>query len=100
MRDDYTFSVKDFPLEWDGPVPDAQVTRRSVGGKWHAVNEDPGLPPYVMLSFENQKDSKLLTFALDHGKLRMNGSVEANGGDPYAYPCHYRRTSADPDFGR
>jgi hypothetical protein len=29
LRDDYTFSVKDFPVEWSGPGPDSQVTRRS-----------------------------------------------------------------------
>ncbi|MFD5329156.1 hypothetical protein [Streptomyces sp. NPDC127092] len=98
LRDDYTFSAKDVPVAWDGPVPDAKVTRLSLDGKWHAVNKDPGLTPYLVLGYENEH--KFLPFYLEHGELRMSGSVVADGGDPYTYPCHYRRTSADPDFGR
>ncbi|MFE9442534.1 hypothetical protein ACFYO2_26885 [Streptomyces sp. NPDC006602] len=100
LRDDYAFSVKDYPIEWDGPVPDAKVTRISADGKWHAVSKDPGLPPYLVLNFENRNDSRFLTFTLEQGKLRMDGSVQAGGGDPYIYPCHYKRTSVDPEFGR
>lgn len=100
LRDDYTFSAKDYPVEWDGPVPDAKVTRISAGGKWHAVNKDPGLSPYLVLNFENRNDSRFLTFTLEHGKLWMDGGVEAEGGDPYMYPCDYTRTSVDPEFGR
>lgn len=50
LHDDYTYTVKDFPVEWDGPVPDAQLTRRSTDGAWHAVTKDHGLPPYLVLS--------------------------------------------------
>ncbi|GGY33732.1 hypothetical protein [Streptomyces tanashiensis] len=100
LRDDYTFTAKDFPVAWDGPGPDSKVTRRSADGKWHAVNGDPGLSPYLILRFENRKDHEFLPFTLEQGKLQMNGSVVADGGDPYAYPCHFRRTSADPGFGR
>ncbi|MEU0399806.1 hypothetical protein ABZ318_06080 [Streptomyces sp. NPDC006197] len=100
LRDDYTFSGKDVPVAWDGPVPDAKVTRRSAEGKWHAVNEDPGLPPYLVLRFDHQNDHQTLPFLLEQGELQMSGSVQADGGDPYSYPCRYRRTSADPDFGR
>ncbi|WP_426363733.1 hypothetical protein [Streptomyces sp. E-08] len=99
LRDDYTFTGKDVPVAWDGPVPDAKVTRRSADGKWHAVNDDPGLPPYLVLRFDHRNDHQTLSFTLVQGKLQMNGSVEADGGDPYSYPCHYRRTSADPEFG-
>ncbi|WP_411072734.1 hypothetical protein [Streptomyces sp. cmx-4-25] len=98
LRDDYTFSGKDVPVAWDGPVPDAKVTRRSADGKWHAVNEDPGLPPYLVLRFNGQNDHQLLPFTLEQGKLWMDGSVEADGGDPYSYPCSYRRTSTNPEF--
>ncbi|WP_251095621.1 hypothetical protein [Streptomyces sp. Caat 7-52] len=97
LRDDYTFSSKDFPVQWDGPVPDAQVTRRSSDGKWHGVNKDPGLSPYLVLRFNNHNDIQILDFYLEHGKLRMNGTVHADGGDPYPYPCHYKRTSVDPE---
>ncbi|TLQ43054.1 hypothetical protein [Streptomyces marianii] len=100
LRDDYTFTANGVPVEWDGPVPDAKVTRSSADGKWHAVNKDPGLSPYLVLRFEDRKDIKSLQFTLDHGRLQMDGSVEATGGDPYSYPCDYKRTSADPDFGR
>ncbi|MFI6767067.1 hypothetical protein [Streptomyces sp. NPDC050355] len=97
LRDDYTFSSKDFPVEWDGPVPDTQVTRRSSDGKWHGVNKDPGLPPYLALSFKNHNDIQILQFFLEHGELQMDGTVRADGGDPYPYPCHYKRTSVDPE---
>ncbi|MFE7469594.1 hypothetical protein ACFU98_00405 [Streptomyces sp. NPDC057575] len=97
LRDDYTFSSKDFPVEWDGPGPDSQVTRRSSEGKWHGVNKDPGLPPYLVLRFKNHNDIQILQFILKHGKLQMNGTVYADGGDPYPYPCHYKRTSVDPE---
>ncbi|MGW2179073.1 hypothetical protein ACWCXX_13460 [Streptomyces sp. NPDC001732] len=97
LRDDYTFSSKDFPVQWDGPVPDAQVTRRSSDGKWHGVNKDPGLPPYLVLSFKNHNDIQILHFFLEHGELQMDGTVHADGGDPYPYPCHYKRTSVDPE---
>ncbi|MCX4531578.1 hypothetical protein OHA79_36395 [Streptomyces sp. NBC_00841] len=100
LRDDYTFSAKGVPVAWDGPVPDAKVTRRSADGKWHAVNKDPGLPPYLVLRFDHQNDHQLLPFTLEQGKLQMNGSVEADGGDPYSFSCRYKRTSVDPDFGR
>ncbi|MCZ0979539.1 hypothetical protein O1L60_11880 [Streptomyces diastatochromogenes] len=100
LRDDYGFSGKDVPIAWDGPVPDAKVTRLSADGKWHAVNDDPGLPPYLVLRFDGRNDHQTLSFTLVRGKLRMNGSVEADGGDPYSYPCHYTRTSADPESGR
>ncbi|WP_030694053.1 hypothetical protein [Streptomyces globisporus] len=100
LRDDYTFSAKEFPVAWGGPGPDSKVTRRSAAGKWHAVNEDPGLPPYLVLRFDRQNDHQFLPFTLEQGKLRMNWSVEADGGDPYSFSCDFRRTSADPDFGR
>ncbi|MER5207884.1 hypothetical protein [Streptomyces sp. NPDC002825] len=100
LRDDYTFSGKGVPVAWDGPIPDAKVTRRSADGKWHAVNEDPGLPPYLVLRFDHQNDHQILSFTLEQGKLLMDGSVTADGGDPYSYSCDYRRTSADPDFDR
>ncbi|MFJ2374634.1 hypothetical protein ACIOZL_17805 [Streptomyces sp. NPDC087769] len=97
LRDDYTFSSRDFPVQWDGPVPDAQVTRRSSDGKWHGVNKDPGLPPYLVLNFTNHNDIQILQFILEHGELQMDGTVYADGGDPYPYRCHYKRTSVDPD---
>ncbi|MFF0478934.1 hypothetical protein [Streptomyces sp. NPDC004284] len=100
LRDDYTFSAKDFPIAWNGPGPDSKVTRLSADGKWHAVNDDPGLPPYLILRFGNRNDRELLTFTLDQGKLRMNGTVTADGGDSYSYPCHFKRTSTDPGSGR
>ncbi len=78
-------------------MPDAQVTRRSSDGKWHGVNKDPGLSPYLVLRFNNHNDIQILDFYLEHGKLRMNGTVHADGGDPYPYPCHYKRTSVDPE---
>lgn len=97
LRDDYTFSSKDFPVQWDGPGPDSQVTRRSSDGKWHGVNNDPGLTPHLVLSFKNHNDHQFLAFYLEHGKLWMDGTVHADGGDPYPYTCHYQRTSADPE---
>ncbi|GAA3481729.1 hypothetical protein GCM10018966_062600 [Streptomyces yanii] len=97
LRDDYTFSSKDFPVEWDGPGPDSQVTRRSSDGKWHGVNKDPGLSPYLVLSFKNHNDIQTLEFFLEHGELQMDGTVYAGGGDPYPYPCRYKRTSVDPE---
>ncbi|MCX4585965.1 hypothetical protein [Streptomyces sp. NBC_01481] len=100
LRDDYTFSVKDFPVAWDGPGPDSQVTRRSTDGKWHAVNKDPGLTPYLVLKFENEKDNKLLPFYVENGELGMSGSVPVPGEPGQSYSCYYKRTSADPDFGR
>ncbi|MEV4975905.1 hypothetical protein [Streptomyces scopuliridis] len=100
LRDDYTFSVKDFPVEWDGPGPDSQVTRRSTDGKWHAVNKDSGSTPYLVLKFENEKDNKFLPFYLENGELWMSGSVPVYGEPDHSYPCQYKRTSVDPDFGR
>ncbi|MGW1000324.1 hypothetical protein [Streptomyces sp. NPDC002520] len=100
LRDDYTFSANGFPVAWDGPEPGAKVTRRSGEGKWHAVNKDPGLPPYMVLRFDNRNDHQFMPFTLERGKLQMNWSVEASGGDPYSFPCDFRRMSADPDFGR
>ncbi|MFD8823063.1 hypothetical protein ACFV1C_11985 [Streptomyces sp. NPDC059605] len=97
LRDDYTFSGKDVPVEWDGPVPDSKVTRRSADGKWHGVNKDPGLPPYLVLNFKNHNDIQILHFFLEHGELRMDGTVHADGGDPYPYECRYKRASADPE---
>ncbi|MFG2869646.1 hypothetical protein [Streptomyces sp. NPDC048338] len=97
LRDDYTFSSKDFPVEWDGPGPDSQVTRRSSDGKWHGVNKDPGLSPYLVLRFKNHNDIQILHFYVEHGELQMDGTVHAGGGDPYPYPCHYKRTSVDPE---
>ncbi|MFD0374287.1 hypothetical protein [Streptomyces sp. NPDC127112] len=97
LRDDYTFSSKDFPVQWDGPEPDSQVTRRSSAGEWHGVNKDPGLPPYLVLSFSGHDDIQILHFFLEHGELRIDGTVHADGGDPYAYRCHYKRGSADPE---
>nr|WTB34594.1 hypothetical protein OG781_38465 [Streptomyces sp. NBC_00830] len=100
LRDDYTFSVKDFPVEWSGPGPDSHVTRRSTDGKWHAVNKDPGLTPYLVLKFEKEKDNSFLPFYLENGELWMSGSVPVYGEPDHSYPCQYKRTSADPDFGR
>ncbi|MFE4591783.1 hypothetical protein [Streptomyces laurentii] len=100
LRDDYTFSAKDYPVEWDGPGPDSRLTRRSAGGKWHAVNEDPGLPPYLVLRFGKDPGAEFLPFTVDNGKLRADGSVTAGGGDPYVYACHYTRTSTDPESDR
>ncbi|MEU1228759.1 hypothetical protein [Streptomyces sp. NPDC005828] len=100
LRDDYTFTAKGLPVAWDGPGPDSKVTLRSADGKWHAVNKDPGLPPYLVLRFDRQNDHEFLPFTLEQGKLQANESIEADGGDPYSFSCHYRRTSADPDFGR
>ncbi|MFF4579921.1 hypothetical protein [Streptomyces sp. NPDC001389] len=97
LRDDYTFVSKDFPVQWDGPGPNSQVTRRSSDGKWHGVNEDPGLPPYLVLSFRGHNDIQILHFYVEHGELRMDGTVHADGGDPYPYPCHYKRSSVDPE---
>ncbi|MEU9036351.1 hypothetical protein AB0D45_15800 [Streptomyces sp. NPDC048352] len=97
LRDDYTFSGKDFPVEWDGPGPDSQVTRRSSDGEWHGVNKDPGLPPYLVLAFDHHNDIRILHFYTENGELRMDGTVYAGGGDPYAYRCHYRRSSVDPE---
>ncbi|WP_328907492.1 hypothetical protein OG230_33400 [Streptomyces sp. NBC_00234] len=97
LRDDYTFSSRDFPVEWDGPVPDSQVTRRSSEGKWHGVNKDPGLPPYLVLNFKNHNDIQILHFFLEHKELQIDGTVYAGGGDPYPYECHYKRTSVDPE---
>ena len=97
LRDDYTFSSKDVPVQWDGPGPDSQVTRRSSVGKWHGVNQDPGLPPYLVLWFKNENAPQFLDFYLERGKLRMDGTVYADGGDPYAFRCHYKRTSVDPE---
>lgn len=98
LRDDYTFSLKDFPTDWDGPVPDSKLTRRTLDGEWHGVNDDPGLPPYLVLDFEHR--AVFMHFYLERGKLMVNGDVEAGGGDPYHYRCHYERTSADPESGR
>ncbi|WP_405601326.1 hypothetical protein OG741_24710 [Streptomyces sp. NBC_01410] len=100
LRDDYTFSVKDFPVAWDGPGADSQVTRRSTDGKWHAVNKDPGLTPYLVLKFEKEKDNKFLPFYVENGELWMSGSVPVPGEPGQSYSCQYKRTSADPDFGR
>ncbi|MFF0739163.1 hypothetical protein ACFYVL_02075 [Streptomyces sp. NPDC004111] len=97
LHDDYTFSSKDFPVEWDGPGPDSEVTRRSSDGKWHGVNKDPGLPPYLVLRFKDHNDIQILRFIMEKGKLHMDGTVHADGGDPYPYPCHYTRTSTDPE---
>ncbi|GAA0274034.1 hypothetical protein GCM10010302_09570 [Streptomyces polychromogenes] len=97
LRDDYTFSAQDFPVQWDGPGPDSQVTRRSSDGEWHGVNKDSGLPPYLVLSFKNHNDIQILHFYVERGELRMDGTVYADGGDPYPYPCHYKRRSADPE---
>ncbi|MER5496511.1 MULTISPECIES: hypothetical protein [unclassified Streptomyces] len=97
LRDDYTFSSEDFPVAWDGPGPDSKVTRRSSEGKWHGVNKDPGLPPYLVLRFKNHNDIQILQFFLKRGKLLMDGTVNADGGDPYLYECDYRRTSTDPE---
>lgn len=72
------------------------MTRRSSEGKWHGANKDPDLPPYLVLRFKNQNDIQILHFFLEHGELQMDGSVHADGGDPYPYPCDYKRTSADP----
>ncbi|MEU3916742.1 hypothetical protein [Streptomyces sp. NPDC029004] len=96
LRDDYTFSVKDFPVEWSGPGSDSKVTRRSDGGKWHAVNKDPGLTPYLVLNFENGKDNEFLPFYVENGELWMSGSVPVYGEPDHAYSCYYKRTSADP----
>ena len=102
LRDDYTYSVKDLPFQWDGPGPDSPVIRRSNDGKWHGVNKDPGLPPYLVLRFERAEgwEIKIFHFTVDKGNLRMNGSVEADGGDPYHFTCHYKRTSVDPEFAK
>ncbi|WP_411089554.1 hypothetical protein [Streptomyces sp. 061-3] len=97
LRDDYTYTVKDFPVEWSGPGPDSQVTRRSTDGKWHAVNKDPGLTPYLVLKFEKEKDNSFLPFYLENEKLRMDGSVPVPGEPGYSYSCDYKRTSADPE---
>ncbi|MEU3072888.1 hypothetical protein [Streptomyces laurentii] len=97
LRDDYTFSAEDYPVEWDGPVPDAQLTRRSAGGTWHAVDKDAGLPPYLVLRFDDEPGIESLPFTVDHGRLRADGSVTAGGGDPYVHACHYTRTSTDPE---
>ncbi len=100
LHDDYTFSVKDFPVEWEGPGPeDWKVTRRTTDGKWHAVNKDPGLTPYLVLKFDNGKDNKLLPFYMEKGELRMSRSVPVPGEPGQSYPCRYKRTSADPEFG-
>ncbi|MFF4080060.1 hypothetical protein ACFYZN_11705 [Streptomyces sp. NPDC001777] len=96
LRDDYTFTGKDVPVAWDGPVPDSKVTRRSSDGKWHGVNKDPSLPPYLVLSFRNHNDIQILNFFLERGKLRMDGTIHADGGDPYPYECTYKRVSTDP----
>ncbi|MCX5390771.1 hypothetical protein [Streptomyces sp. NBC_00094] len=98
LRDDYTFVAKDYPIEWGGPGE--QVKRTSAGGKWHAVINDPGLPPYVVLRFENRNGTELLTLTLEQGEMQMNGGVQADGGDPYVRSCHYKRSSIDPEFGR
>ncbi|WP_405853464.1 hypothetical protein OG361_12915 [Streptomyces sp. NBC_00090] len=100
LRDDYTYSVKDFPVEWEGPGPDSKVTRRTTDGKWHAVNKDPGLTPYLVLNFENEKDHKILPFYVENGELRMSRSVPVSGEPGHSYSCRYKRTSSDPDFGR
>ncbi|MER5713129.1 hypothetical protein AB0B13_17715 [Streptomyces sp. NPDC042898] len=97
LRDDYTFVSKDFPVQWDGPGPDSEVARRSSDGKWHGVNKDPGLSPYLVLRFNDYHDVQFLHFYLEHGELRVDGTVYADGGDPYPYECHYRRTSVDPE---
>ncbi|MDX2853072.1 hypothetical protein PV342_32455 [Streptomyces sp. PA03-3a] len=97
LRDDYTFSVKDFPVEWSGPGSDSKVTRRSTDGKWHAVNKDPGLTPYLVLGFEKGKDPSFLSFYVENGELWMSGSVPEYGEPDSAYSCYYRRTSADPE---
>lgn len=73
------------------------MTRRSSDGKWHGVNKDPGLPPYLVLRFKNHNDIQILSFYLEHGELQMDGTVHADGGDPYPYACHYKRTSVDPE---
>ncbi|MFI6650961.1 hypothetical protein ACIBI8_25575 [Streptomyces sp. NPDC050529] len=99
LRDDYTFSSKEIPVQWDGPVPDSQVTRRSSDGIWHGVNKDPGLSPYLVLNFDHHNDPQFLHFYLEDGKLQLDGTVYADGGDPYPYECHYKRTSADPGAG-
>ncbi|WP_030547988.1 hypothetical protein [Streptomyces exfoliatus] len=100
LRDDYTYTVKDFPTEWDGPVPDSQVTRRSTDGKWHAVNKDPGLSPYLVLRFEKGKgewEIETLFFTLEKGTLWMGTSVEVEGEPGHSFSCDFRRTSADPE---
>lgn len=101
LRDDYGFSVKNFPIEWAGPGPDDdKVTRLTVDGKWHAVNKDPGLTPYLVLRFENRNDHSSLAFYVENGELRMSVSVPVVGEPGVSYSCAYKRTSADPDFGR
>ncbi|MEU3687604.1 hypothetical protein [Streptomyces narbonensis] len=101
LRDDYGFSVKNFPIEWAGPGPDDdKVTRLTVDGKWHAVNKDPGLTPYLVLRFENRNDHRSLAFYVENGELRMSVSVPVDGEPGVSYSCSYKRTSADPDFGR
>lgn len=67
-------------------MPDAQVTRRSSVGKWHGVNKDPGLSPYLVLNFKNHNDVQILQFFLEHGELQMDGTVYAGGGTPI--PTH------------
>ncbi|MEV8534320.1 hypothetical protein [Streptomyces sp. NPDC051211] len=100
LRDDYGFSVKNFPIEWSGPGPDDdKVTRLTVDGKWHAVNKDPGLTPYLVLRFENRNDHRSLAFYVENGELRMSGSVPAYGEPGESYSCTYKRTSADPESG-
>ncbi|MFJ7069572.1 hypothetical protein [Streptomyces sp. NPDC101115] len=96
LRDDYTFSAKDVPVEWDGPG--TEVTRRSLEGKWHAINKDPGLTPYLVLKYENE--NRIMPFFLEGGELWVSGDVQAGGGDPYIRSCEYRRTSPDPESGR
>ncbi|KQX53065.1 MULTISPECIES: hypothetical protein [unclassified Streptomyces] len=100
LRDDYTFSARDVPVAWDGPGPDSEVTRGSGDGEWHGVNKDPGLTPYLVLSFGDRNDIQTLPFVLKQGELWMSGDIAADGGDPYILDCAYRRTSADPGFGR
>ncbi|MEV4431132.1 hypothetical protein ACN9M0_29885 [Streptomyces sp. R-07] len=102
LRDDYTYTVKDYPIEWNGPVRGEQVTRRSTDGKWHAVTKDPDRPPYLVLRFEKGGvvETDTLVFTVDKGALRMGTTVEAHGDPEHTFSCRFKRTSTDPEFGR
>ncbi|MEV5972063.1 hypothetical protein [Streptomyces sp. NPDC051921] len=43
------------------------MTRRSTEGRWHAVNKDPGLTPYLVLNCDSHHDSAFLPFTSEQG---------------------------------